>query len=851
MLERAAAARAERALRAEPPVTAGKKRRLVALPSVSLPQRGNLTMLAAGILIVAVGISAAMYFGAPEQTANNNGVANADAPDGGTVGGTTGIASGTTEEAAADPTADSAADPTGTTPPVGTSPVDTAGDAGITPATPVPADEPPAPEVVTAEPTQTTPLPRPKPRPEDIAAAYQAAQRVVARSAAAPSVPGNGTPTAASVRQAQQTAPVTRRPDPPLPNGPGVARVGSSVLPDAAGTAAATTPATRTAPENRTVASAAPPVDRPAIWSQGRSAGASTPAAASPSPASPSSASPAPASTNVGTATLPPPSQSEAAARPASGTSAPASQNASSQSIPTQPTTTHPTTALPRDSILLTSQRPRSAPVSARRPAEPAVASGDNLPQQLPARLPQDQIARVDAEGRITPTENGVRTPEGQMLYKGRPPGAPPPRPASISRRTASETAPAVQSAALPAAQSTPAPSTPAPSTSAPSPSAPATATATTTVSTQPAAAQTETAPPTAATPAVQVSVAPRRSAAPPPRPTAGPAEEGSAPEPEDEQPLTRDEQDHIAWLARDLRLAQAGNAGLSEAERALIKQVGNGRPRQRPGSGSGSGSAAAPAATQVSAAPVTTAQDRLARSDRPQARPSGKRAASADSRAVDAAIAAAIAESPAAPGGVALSSLQSSPLPPRAVPEQRAAAPTPQPQPQPTPQPVPRVALAPQPQPQVVVAPPVPVQPAPRVVAPAPTVQRNAPLPQIRMVPNKPSPPPGLSRVPQAQELDNEPEPERVVPKGGPTAAGVARTATQSRGIDLRRTTLIGIFGAGRNSRALVRTGNGRFVKLKLGDRLDGGVINSIGNGQVTYVKGGRQQALRILDGR
>ena len=34
-------------------------------------------------------------------------------------------------------------------------------------------------------------------------------------------------------------------------------------------------------------------------------------------------------------------------------------------------------------------------------------------------------------------------------------------------------------------------------------------------------------------------------------------------------------------------------------------------------------------------------------------------------------------------------------------------------------------------------------------------------------------------------------------------------------------------------------------------GDRIDGGAINSIGNGKITYVKGGRTYNLPILNGR
>ena len=99
--------------------------------------------------------------------------------------------------------------------------------------------------------------------------------------------------------------------------------------------------------------------------------------------------------------------------------------------------------------------------------------------------------------------------------------------------------------------------------------------------------------------------------------------------------------------------------------------------------------------------------------------------------------------------------------------------------------------------------------------------------------------------------EIDNEPEIAANMARGGTTAASVARAATQSRGIDMGRTTIIGIIGAGQASRALIRLRNGKVVTVRLGDRIDGGTINSIGNGRLTYVKSGQTRELRMLDGR
>ena len=99
--------------------------------------------------------------------------------------------------------------------------------------------------------------------------------------------------------------------------------------------------------------------------------------------------------------------------------------------------------------------------------------------------------------------------------------------------------------------------------------------------------------------------------------------------------------------------------------------------------------------------------------------------------------------------------------------------------------------------------------------------------------------------------EVDDEPEVEAAALSQGVTSASVGKSATQKRGINPGRTTIIGIIGAGKASRALIRLRNGKIVTVRLGDRIDGGTINSIGDGRITYVKSGRTHELRMLDGR
>ncbi|MBD3804025.1 MAG: translation initiation factor 2, partial [Thioclava sp.] len=103
---------------------------------------------------------------------------------------------------------------------------------------------------------------------------------------------------------------------------------------------------------------------------------------------------------------------------------------------------------------------------------------------------------------------------------------------------------------------------------------------------------------------------------------------------------------------------------------------------------------------------------------------------------------------------------------------------------------------------------------------------------------------------APKAQPVEiDEPEPVAPAPKL-PTSASVAKQATEKNAINLRKINLIGLYGSSSNRRALVRLANGRFVKVGVGDRLDGGQVTAIGSGQLTYKKGSRSYTLKLLEG-
>lgn len=89
-----------------------------------------------------------------------------------------------------------------------------------------------------------------------------------------------------------------------------------------------------------------------------------------------------------------------------------------------------------------------------------------------------------------------------------------------------------------------------------------------------------------------------------------------------------------------------------------------------------------------------------------------------------------------------------------------------------------------------------------------------------------------------------------RTVQPSIPSSASVARQATVQNALNLRRINLIGVYGKPSNRRALVRLSNGRYQKVEVGDRLDGGRVAAIGASELQYTKNGRNVVLDMPDG-
>src|SRR6056297_1993771 len=82
------------------------------------------------------------------------------------------------------------------------------------------------------------------------------------------------------------------------------------------------------------------------------------------------------------------------------------------------------------------------------------------------------------------------------------------------------------------------------------------------------------------------------------------------------------------------------------------------------------------------------------------------------------------------------------------------------------------------------------------------------------------------------------------------PSSASVARSATERNAINMRQVNLIGVYGSPSNRRALVRLSNGRYQKVQVGDRMDGGRVSAIGDSELRYNKRGRDVVLRMPKG-
>lgn len=82
------------------------------------------------------------------------------------------------------------------------------------------------------------------------------------------------------------------------------------------------------------------------------------------------------------------------------------------------------------------------------------------------------------------------------------------------------------------------------------------------------------------------------------------------------------------------------------------------------------------------------------------------------------------------------------------------------------------------------------------------------------------------------------------------PSSASVARQATIQNAINLNKVNLIGVYGTTTSRRALIRLANGRYRKVQVGDRIDGGKVAAISDTELRYVKSGKNVILKLPKG-
>ncbi len=97
--------------------------------------------------------------------------------------------------------------------------------------------------------------------------------------------------------------------------------------------------------------------------------------------------------------------------------------------------------------------------------------------------------------------------------------------------------------------------------------------------------------------------------------------------------------------------------------------------------------------------------------------------------------------------------------------------------------------------------------------------------------------------------DIYEEPEVEASAPRST-ASASVAKQATFRNALNLDKTALIGVYGTPNKRYAMIRSANGRYKKVKVGDNIDGGKIQAITANEVRYQKGSRLVTLSLPRG-
>jgi hypothetical protein len=250
---------------------------------------------------------------------------------------------------------------------------------------------------------------------------------------------------------------------------------------------------------------------------------------------------------------------------------------------------------------------------------------------------------------------------------------------------------------------------------------------------------------------------------------------------------------------------------------------------------------AAAPESDTDTAADATSSDNRLA-GLRPKARPGAVLAAGEAALTAKAASAASLtaqaetaaAASSGSPLAVAISRR------PAARPQDlsraveaavAAAVRTPEPQPEPEPEPAPTQTAS--------------------LVAKAAPKAKPEPEPEPEPQPTKKAKAKStLSGRDKNSEAEADDEPELEAAPKSKSGGSVAKQATFKNALAMDKTSLIGVYGTPSNRYAMIRTSNGRYKKVKIGDSVDGGRVQAITATEVRYQKGSRLVTLSLPRG-
>ncbi len=112
-----------------------------------------------------------------------------------------------------------------------------------------------------------------------------------------------------------------------------------------------------------------------------------------------------------------------------------------------------------------------------------------------------------------------------------------------------------------------------------------------------------------------------------------------------------------------------------------------------------------------------------------------------------------------------------------------------------------------------------------------------------------EPEPAPAAEAAIALPEDDEEPELTSAAPSA-PLKGTVAKKATFVNALNLSKVNLIGVYGTDSQRYALIRQANGRFKKVRVGDRFDGGQVAAITASEVRYQKGGQLVSLKLPRG-